>query len=87
MWVLPVIVLHEEAEVDENKGWRTDNTTAAVHEDSLLFVLDHFIQFQGSLEELIIQHAVVIITNWVVHDLFDSMRSIELFQPACINRP
>ena len=42
--VLPVLVLHEEAKVNDDEGGGSDNTAGAVDENALLLVLDHFIE-------------------------------------------
>lgn len=77
--IIPVFVLHEEAQVDEYKCWATNNTTCTVNKYTPLAILNHFVKFQGSLEKLFI-NILIPITDRIVNKFNDAMVSVELFQ-------
>lgn len=85
--VLPVLVLHEEAKVDDDEGGGSDNTAGAVDENALLLVLDHFIELERSLEKLIVNHGIVAVINWIVNDFGNAVRAIELLELTLVDAP
>lgn len=85
--VLPVLVLHEEAKVNDDEGGGSDNTAGAVDENALLLVLDHFIELERSLEKLIVNHGVVAVINWIVNDFGNAVRAIELLELTLVDAP
>lgn len=85
--VLPVLVLHEEAKVDDDEGGGSDNTAGAVDENALLLVLDHFIELERSLEKLIVNHGIVAVINWIVNDFRNAVRAIELLELTLVDAP
>lgn len=85
--VLPVLVLHEEAKVNDDEGGGSDNTAGAVDENALLLVLDHFIELERSLEKLIVNHGIVAVINWIVNDFRNAVRAIELLELTLVDAP
>lgn len=85
--VLPVLVLHEEAKVNDDEGGGPDNTAGAVDENALLLVLDHFIELERSLEKLIVNHGIVAVINWIVNDFGNAVRAIELLELTLVDAP
>lgn len=85
--VLPVLVLHEEAKVNDDEGGGSDNTAGAVDENALLLVLDHFIELERSLEKLIVNHGIVAVINWIVNDFGNAVRAIELLELTLVDAP
>lgn len=55
--------------------------------NTLLLILNHFIKFQRSLEQLIVNHAVITIINRVVDNFCNAMVTIELLQLALVDAP
>ena len=53
--------------------------------DSLLVILNHFIEFQRGLEQLVIDHTIITIVYWIVDHLVDAVVAIKLLQLALID--
>lgn len=84
-WILPFFVLHEKAKIDKDQGRRAHDAARTMNKDPLLLVLNHFIEFERSLEQLIVNHAVITVVNRVVDYFGNTVVSVELLQFALVD--
>lgn len=82
--VLPVLMLHEEAQVDQDECGAANNTAGTVNKHTFLSILNHFVKFKRSLEKLLI-NVLVPITNGIINKFDDAVVSVELLQFSLVD--